>query len=710
MKRIVTLLLVAIVICFGCGKYDDSAVKADISSLKSRMDAFEQQCGRLNDNIISLQTLIKTIQSRDWIVGISDLSDGSGYSIELSSGRKITLRNGTDGKDGRDGTDGYTPKISIRLFSDGCYYWTIDGDWLLVAGEKVKAIGKDGIDGKDGQDGADGKDAVTPQLKIEDGFWYITYDNGKNWSKLGKASGENGKNGSDGKNGKDGIDGKDGDNFFESVTVENGYLVIVINNAEKTTIRVPMGEESTVTAIRYIPEYSDGVARVPYYNNGLTVVPLPFSMRFEIVPSSSIDFIEKNWDKVLSAKVVYTKIATKAAIGNFAPLKIADVKVTDGIMSVKISPTNLDPQFFSEKLAANLCIKFKSDGKEAMSEYIMLKPEVGEPEDPNPDYKGLAITYTTIDDSIFPFYISGYSNGVSKKYNNTYDHNLGRIVFDDNIDGLLFSIPEGRGNEVVSFNIKVPVKVYGDLKERFSGCSRLRDVDLSKLETSSVTDMDFMFNKCSSLKSLDLSNWNLGNATNVCGMFSDCSSLKSIDISGWNTSKVTKMYSMFSGCESLKSIDLSKWDTGKVTDMHWMFYDCISLEDLPISDWNTGNVMSMTWMFNKCRSLRSLDLSKWDTQKVTTMGYMFENCEGLITLNLAGWDTKNVTNMRSIFYRCLNLEELDISGWNTNDVTDHKYMFYGCSKLKTIYMRGCDEKTIAMIESEKPAQAIIVAE
>ena len=228
MKKIVSLLLVAILVCFGCEKYDDSALKADISSLKSRMDALERQCGILNDNIISLQTLIKTIQSKDWIVGISDLSDGSGYLIELSSGRKITLRNGTDGKDGRDGADGYTPKISIRLFSDGCYYWTIDGDWLLVDGMKVKASGKDGKDGVDGQNGKDGKDGVdgkdgidgkdgqngkdgiTPQLKIEDGFWYITYDNGANWSKLGKAIGENGKDGSDGKDGKDGKDGENG--------------------------------------------------------------------------------------------------------------------------------------------------------------------------------------------------------------------------------------------------------------------------------------------------------------------------------------------------------------------------------------------------------------------------------------------------------------------------------------------------------------------
>ena len=63
-----------------------------------------------------------------------------------------------------------------------------------------------------------------------------------------------------------------------------------------------------------------------------------------------------------------------------------------------------------------------------------------------------------------------------------------------------------------------------------------------------------------------------------------------------------------------------------------------------------------------------------------------------------------------MFYDCSSLETLDISGWNTCDVADHKYLFSGCSKLRTIYMRGCDEATIAMIESEKPAKAKIVTE
>lgn len=40
--------------------------------------------------------------------------------------------------------------------------------------------------------GENGVDGVSPQLKIEDGFWFVSHDNGDNWTNIGKAVGENG--------------------------------------------------------------------------------------------------------------------------------------------------------------------------------------------------------------------------------------------------------------------------------------------------------------------------------------------------------------------------------------------------------------------------------------------------------------------------------------------------------------------------------------
>jgi len=61
-----------------------------------------------------------------------------------------------------------------------------------------------------------------------------------------------------------------------------------------------------------------------------------------------------------------------------------------------------------------------------------------------------------------------------------------------------------------------------------------------------------MFSGCSSLKNLDLSNFNTQNATNMSFIFSGCSSLNNLNISNFNTQNVTNMDGMFDGCSSLK--------------------------------------------------------------------------------------------------------------------------------------------------------------
>jgi hypothetical protein len=79
-----------------------------------------------------------------------------------------------------------------------------------------------GAPGKDGEDGTPGQDGITPQLKIEDGYWYISYDNGSTWTRLSKATGEDGAPGQDGQNGEDGKDGQDGEQGPQGPQGEQG--------------------------------------------------------------------------------------------------------------------------------------------------------------------------------------------------------------------------------------------------------------------------------------------------------------------------------------------------------------------------------------------------------------------------------------------------------------------------------------------------------
>lgn len=258
-----TILLVA-----GCSEsFDDSQIWTKLDSLESRIAALEQLCRQMNTNISSLQTVVDALKNNDYVTSVTPITeDGKtiGYTITFSKSSPVTIyhgkdgANGADGKDGvdgKDGADGYTPVIGVKQDVDGIYYWTLDGEWLLDNdGNKIKAEGKDGKDGQDGKDGADGadgkdgkdgedgkdgkdgedgkdgKDGVTPQLKIENEYWYISYDNGATWTELGKATGEDGQDGTDGK------DGQNGDSMFEDVTYDDDYVYFTLTDGTVITI------------------------------------------------------------------------------------------------------------------------------------------------------------------------------------------------------------------------------------------------------------------------------------------------------------------------------------------------------------------------------------------------------------------------------------------------------------------------------------------
>ena len=236
------IMLFCLIVSAGCSDdYDDSKLWDSINGLENRVAKLEELCKQMNTNISSLQEIVTALQKNESIKSVATLPDGSGYLITFSSGKTITIyhgNNGEDGKDGYNGTDGVTPTISVRKDTDGIYYWTVNNDWLLVDGKKVKAEGTDGIDGepgKDGEDGTNGKDGITPQFKITDGYWYISYDNELSWTKLGKATGDSGLNGSD------------GDNFFKGVSIEDGYVCFTLNDTDSTVIKLPFVSESELT-------------------------------------------------------------------------------------------------------------------------------------------------------------------------------------------------------------------------------------------------------------------------------------------------------------------------------------------------------------------------------------------------------------------------------------------------------------------------------
>ena len=129
------------------------------------------------------------------------------------------------------------------------------------------------------------------------------------------------------------------------------------------------------------------------------------------------------------------------------------------------------------------------------------------------------------------------------------------------------------------------------------------------LNTTNVTNMDYMFYGCSNLNQLSVSSLSTANVTSMKAMFFNCSKLSSLDLSNFNTAKVTDMSSMFSGCSGLTSLTLSSFNTAKVTDMSSMFSGCSGLTSLSVSSFNTAKVTNMSSMFYGCSKLTSLNLN-----------------------------------------------------------------------------------------------------
>ena len=228
----------------------------------------------------------------------------------------------------------------------------------------------------------------------------------------------------------------------------------------------------------------------------------------------------------------------------------------------------------------------------------------------------------------------------------------------------------------------------------FYGCSKLTNLDVSKFNTSKVTDMGSIFSDCRGLTSIDVSKFDTSNVTNMSYMFGYCSNLTSLDVSKFDTRNVTSMGSMFNGCSGLTSLDVSNFDTRNVTSMYSMFSSCVGLTSLDVSKFDTSKVTSMGYMFSSCSGLISLDVSKFDTSKVTYMGSMFPGCSRLTSLDVSKFDTSNVTNMNSMFSSCSRLISLDVSSFNTSKVTDMSSMFSYCRGLTSLDISKFDTSNV----------------
>lgn len=165
MKRLLTMVSLVFVGLIAVSCYDDSSLWESVNDHEQRIKTMEQSCDEMNAAIASLKTLLSASATGDPIVSVEPLKEDGvevGYTLTFASGKTVTIRHG------KDGADGNVPQLGAAA-SDGELYWTLDGKWVLdPEGNKIPVAGKDGR---------------TPEFKIEDGVWHVTYD-GTTWEQV----------------------------------------------------------------------------------------------------------------------------------------------------------------------------------------------------------------------------------------------------------------------------------------------------------------------------------------------------------------------------------------------------------------------------------------------------------------------------------------------------------------------------------------------
>lgn len=228
-------------------------------------------------------------------------------------------------------------KVTVDKVEQTATGWTI---YLTDKTTIALSNGKDGAPGKDGKDGAPGKDGV------------------------------------DGKDGAPGKDGKDGDTFFQSVTVEGGYVKIVLNDEAKTEFVLPLAKRIV------IGDEAEEFIAVAYGGKTKVALKLPSDVEIATVAAtvlyadgSATDIKTKGGSSAWSVEIV-SDTEIEIAAGASADLKDAVLQVSaiekDGTTTIASKLVKITGLSYAGEVYDIVKL---ADGKVWMAENLRYVPE-----------------------------------------------------------------------------------------------------------------------------------------------------------------------------------------------------------------------------------------------------------------------------------------------------------------------------------------------
>ncbi len=647
MRKLLAILTIVAISFSGC-VYDDTALVGRVDNLEDRVDALEKLCKEVNTNISAMQTIVNALQNNDYVTSVTTITENGeaiGYTITFAKSQPITIYHGKDGD---------TPVVGVKQDSDDIYYWTLNGEWLLDAnGNKIEV------------QGAEGKNGITPQLKIENDYWYISYDNGSTWTILGKATGNDGNDGNDGVNG---TNGKDGDSFFQSVTQDENNVYLTL--ADGTTITIAKRSELAIhfdlSSLNDVTPNSE--VKVNYAVNSsvgsVEIEAFPSAdLRAEVVADDATRMTGHILIRTGNKYDAASKVVVLVSDGNSVIMKSIMLQVTQepdaaqlyiyngASKSITAAGGNVTLSFLTNVECEAVIPAEASDwisvAETRALEYdsITLRVAQNTSERRSATVKvqsldgKLSVEYTVVQaapssSSIPETDDDGNILGTPAAYEIFYTSKDGKIVTPKDVfGGLILSNTYDNGVGVITFDR--PITSVGDYA--FRDRSSLTSVTIP----NSVTTIgEYAFGYCSSLTSITIPN----SVTTIgSSAFHDCRSLTSVTIP-----------------DSVTIIGSTA------------FYKCSSLTSVTIPD--SVTIIGST-AFKECSSLTSVTIG----DSVTTIGdYAFSGCSSLTSVTIPDSVTTIGDNA---FYWCSSLTSVTIPDGVTSIGNS---AFSGCSSLTSV--------------------------
>lgn len=160
MKRFAYIILTAIAILVSCSTYDHEAILEQLRDHEDRITIIEEQCRKLNSSLEALQTIMEALQKNDYVTSVTCIEE---------SGREV----------------GY--KMNFAKSGEVTVYTIPDG--------------------------------TAPQLRVSEGYWYASFDDGVTWHQLGKVGEEAGQ-----------------EPLFSDVTYDDEYVYLTLHDGNKIAI------------------------------------------------------------------------------------------------------------------------------------------------------------------------------------------------------------------------------------------------------------------------------------------------------------------------------------------------------------------------------------------------------------------------------------------------------------------------------------------